>query len=64
MNKLKLNPDKMEAMLVWKLEVLSTFDGAEQTLADLVKSLGLILGPELLLKKQVNTDGDATPHQV
>lgn len=51
-NKLKLNPDMTEMLLVGKADVLKdlvlpTFD------ADLIKTLEIILDPALLLKKQV-----------
>lgn len=50
--KLKLNPDKIEVMLVRKVEALTYI--VLLTLADSVNSLGVILGPAFLLEKQVN----------
>lgn len=60
MNRLKLNPEKMEVMLVRKVEILKdivlpTFDGVQLTTADSVKSHRVILDPALFTGEQINT---------
>lgn len=53
-----MNPDKIEVMVVnnaenLELSLLPIFDGVPLTFADFIRHLGIILDPELLLKKQV-----------
>lgn len=57
--KLKLNPEKTEVMLAGKGEILKgavlpSFDGVLLTVSEVVKSLGIILDPALLLEKEAN----------
>lgn len=59
-NKLQLNPDKTEVILIWKAEflqvtMLPTTSGGQLTLTDSIKNTGLILDPALFLKKKVKT---------
>lgn len=54
-NKLKLNPDKVEIMLVGQEDVLRktalpTFNRIQLTLTDSVENLGVLLYPALLLE--------------
>lgn len=56
LNKLKLNPDRTEIMLIGRADVLKdfvlpSFDKVQLTLAELVKGLMIILDQALLLKK-------------
>lgn len=54
-----LNLDKTEVVLLGKTKILEdtvllAFDGVQLILAALVKSLGIIPDPALLLEKQIN----------
>ncbi|XP_053169630.1 uncharacterized protein LOC128353010 [Hemicordylus capensis] len=57
-NKLKLNPDKMEVILVSRRanrdkDILPVLDGVALPLKEQVRSLGVLLDPALLLEAQV-----------
>lgn len=56
MNNLKLNLDKTGVMLIGNVEILKdiALSIINKVLADLVKSLGVILDSVLLLEKHVN----------
>lgn len=56
MNNLKLNLDKTGVMLIGNVEILKdiALSNFNKVLADLVKSLGVILDSVLLLEKHVN----------
>ncbi|KAF7246729.1 Plexin-B2 [Varanus komodoensis] len=65
-NKLKLNPDKMEVLLVgdsssWVGDLGLALDGVVLPLKDRIHSLGVLLDPELSLETQVTADNAGEP---
>ncbi|KAF7252624.1 Craniofacial development protein 2 [Varanus komodoensis] len=68
-NKLKLNPDKMEVLLVggsnsWVGDLHLVLNGVALPLKDRVRSLGVLLNPELTLEAQVLAVARSAFHQL